>query len=419
MTDYAISIRNVSKIYKVYSHPSDVLMEAITRRTRHREFWALNDISLDVDRGEVVGIIGRNGAGKSTLLRIVAGTLDATTGSVEVKGKVSAIMALGTGFNMELTGRDNILLSGLVLGMTHEELAAKTTEIIAFSGLSDFIDQPCKTYSSGMVARLAFSIASSINPDILIVDEALATGDMVFNVKSYARMKSIARSGATVFFVTHSLAQIYELCDRAVLIEHGKLLASGEPRLIGQTYEDLLHKEMEAAASTGTCAPLASIAEHSDEKLDSQVKIKSVSFLDENGGFARSLKGGRRYRIVITVESIGAVKNISVGFNIKTQMGTVVYGTSTAVQGKFFDFAVGENSDVTFEFCCELGLGSYFLSAGAAEALTPEEEIKNYIMRDFYHDAIFFDVTDSPMFAGLANLHSRYRGSVDERSLAL
>src|SRR5262249_27520198 len=209
------------------------------------------------------------------------------------------------------------------------------------------------------------------------------------------------------------------LCDRAVLIEHGKLLASGEPRLIGQMYEDLLHKEMEAAASTTASAPLASIAEHSDEKLNSQVKIKSVSFLDENGELARSLKGGRGYRIVITVQSIAAAKNVSVGYNIKTQMGTVVYGTSTAVQGKFLDFAVGQISDVTFEFCCELGLGSYFLSAGVAEALTPEEEIHNYIMRDFYHDAIFFAVTDSPTFAGLANLHSRYRGSVDERSLAL
>lgn len=404
MTAIAISIRNLSKVYKVYQRPADILRELLTRSKRHREFWALRDISLDVKRGEVVGVIGRNGAGKTTLLRIIAGTLDANSGTVDVKGKVSAIMALGTGFNMDLTGRENILIGGLVQGLTHEEVDAKAQEIIEFSGLGDFIDQPCKTYSSGMIARLAFSVASSIEPDILIVDEALATGDMVFNVKSYARMRRIARSGATVLLVTHSLPQIYELCDRAILIDQGRVAMIGEPRIVGQTYEDLLHKEMEAAAAVAA-APIS-------EKLATPIALKgfvieTTQFVDQDGRPARALQSGDTYRLVIRGKAAGPLVAASLGFTIFTSMGTKIYSTSSAVHGSLNDFEAGEQAEAVFEFKCNLGAGSYHLTVETSDRDNGTDAAALADVQDL-SNAVFFDVIVGRLFAGLVDLDSKF-----------
>jgi lipopolysaccharide transport system ATP-binding protein len=403
----AISIRNLSKVYKVYLRPVDILWELFTRKSRHREFWALRDVSVDVKRGEVIGVIGRNGAGKTTLLRIIAGTLDASSGSIEVNGKVSAIMALGTGFNLDLSGRENILIGGLVQGLTHDEVAAKTQDIIDFSGLRDFIDQPCKTYSSGMIARLAFSVAASIDPDILIVDEALATGDMVFNVKSYARMRRIARSGATVLLVTHSLAQIYELCDRAILIENGSVAMIGEPRVVGQAYEDLLHKEMEAAAAvtapTAAAVPVA-------QTLAEPVRLKgfvvdSVQFSDLQGRPVRSLNSGETYRITIRGGATGPMKNASLGYKIRTQLGTEIYGTSAAELGRGLDLDAGQRAEAVFEFKCDLGGGSYYLTISTSEGDGPGDE-SAIADSTSLTNAVFFDVTGVKIFAGIVDLDS-------------
>jgi lipopolysaccharide transport system ATP-binding protein len=402
VTTLAISIRNLSKVYKVYQRPADILRELLTRAKRHREFWALRDVSLDVKRGEVVGVIGRNGAGKTTLLRVIAGTLDASAGTVDVKGKVSAIMALGTGFNPDLTGRENILIGGLVQGLTHEEVDAKAQEIIDFSGLADFIDQPCKTYSSGMIARLAFSVASSIDPDILIVDEALATGDMVFNVKSYARMRRIARSGATVLLVTHSLAQIYELCDRAILIEHGRVVMIGEPRVIGQAYEDMLHKEMEAAAAVAPSAQALSAPVEKEGFV-----VEAIQFTDQAGRAVRTLNSGEVYHITARGRATAPLKSASLGYILRTQMGSEIYGTSSADQGHFLDLHTGQRAEAVFEFKCELGTGSYYLTITTAEG--------NDVRRGFaapdptdLTNAVFFDVVAGRQFAGVVDLKSEF-----------
>lgn len=391
-------------MYKVYNKPSDLLLELVTRRARHEEHWVLRDVSLDIQRGEVVGVIGRNGAGKTTLLRIIAGTLDANGGQIDINGKVSAIMALGAGFNMELTGRENILIGGLVLGMTHEQMAAKTDEIIAFSGLGEAIDWPCKTYSSGMIARLGFSVASSVEAEILIVDEALATGDMVFNAKSYARMRAIAKSGTTVLFVTHSLAQIYELCDRAVLLEHGRVITTGEPKTVGETYEKMLYAQMNNEA-----APAASIVQLHEGPLVSNTNFfQDVRFLDDQDRAVTNLKYGVNYRLMLRVCAQKRIKNAGVGFYITTALGTRLYGTSQPVQGMTCPLEADETRLFEFRFTSRFKSGTYFLSAAVIDIVNPAQSVQFYEMMEIVTDSIVFTAFSDHVFDGVFDMDFRY-----------
>ncbi|MBY5774953.1 ABC transporter ATP-binding protein [Rhizobium leguminosarum] len=408
-SDIAIRVSGLGKMYRMYSRASDLLWELLSRKTRHREHWALRDISFEVGKGEVVGVIGRNGAGKTTLLRIIAGTLDQTSGTVDVKGRVSAIMVLGTGFNMDLSGRENILLGGLVLGMTHDEIAAKTEDIINFSGLQEFIDSPCREYSSGMVARLAFSIAVSVDPDILIVDEALSTGDMIFNAKSYARMRQIARSGATVLFVTHSLQQIYDLCDKAILLERGGVAAVGEPRTVGYLYEQKVHEEM--AALNQTNAPVLQIGNLvSSENRKAAITNVEVLSLTTKERTSR-LKDGDEYLIHITVEAKESVRSVSIGYDIRTQTGVQVYGFSTSNAGVEENLLAGETKEFTFWLRPSLNNGTYFLNVGIAENIHNADHSSYYSMMHFIGDSVTIEgVTDS-IFPGISNMRGKFQSS--------
>ncbi len=400
--DIAIRVRDLGKMYRVYNRPSDILRELVTRRSRHVEHWALKDVSFDVYRGEVVGIIGRNGAGKTTLLRIIADTLDKTCGTVEVQGRVSAIMVLGTGFNMDLAGRENILLGGLCLGMTHEEIESKTDAIIAFSGLKEFIDAPCKTYSSGMLARLAFSIAASVDPDILIVDEALSTGDMMFAAKSFSRMREIAESGATVLLVTHSLQQIYEMCDRAVLLEGGRVTAIGNPREVGYIYEQNIAEEV--ALLNKARPPLRVIGAETADNSSAKAHITSAEIFNGDGKSARRLYDGKTYTIRVIVRCLEAIQKASIGYNIRTELGVRIYSFSTQDSGIPISLNAGETVQFDFILPAKLNNGTYIFNFAISEGDTT-----NFWMVHILADAIFVEAETTSRFSGLVNL----KGSFD------
>ena len=240
----AVVVKNLSKIYKIYRHPADMLKEMVFRKSYHQEFKALDRLTFEIKKGEVVGIIGRNGSGKSTLLKIISGTLDKSSGEVRVKGRISTILELGLGFNPEYTGRENIYNGAMVLGMSKKEIDRKIKSIIDFSELDDFIDRPFKTYSTGMQARLTFSVASAIEPEILIIDEALAAGDMFFVTKCMDRITKMCRSGATVLFVSHALPLVQKLCQRAIYLERGRIIKDGPAFDVCQLYEQSIMQEI-------------------------------------------------------------------------------------------------------------------------------------------------------------------------------
>lgn len=356
----AIQVRNLTKVYPLYASPSDLLREVVFRKRRHQEFCALKDISFDVARGEVVGVVGRNGAGKSTLLKILAGTLNKTSGDVKMNGACSAILELGTGFNEEYTGRENIYMGGLCQGLSRKEVDKKIDWIIDFSELEDVIDQPFKTYSSGMRARLTFSVAISIQPDIFIVDEALAAGDILFVSKCMTRIREIVASGATVFFVTHSLATVYELCTRALLLDEGTLIMDSEPRAVGDAYELLLARQRDKHA------PKRSIQERMQAKVhhSGAATIERITLLDEYGCETSVLDFRKWYEVKVTVRCQKDIEDLSVGFMIQNPFGDKVYNKNTASDQILIPGKAGHLHVVGFRFLNLLADGNYVLGAG-------------------------------------------------------
>ncbi len=410
----AIVASNLSKAFRVYAHPKDMLVEFLTRKTRHCEFAALTDVSFEVGRGEIVGILGRNGAGKSTLLKVLAGTLEASSGTSAVHGRISAILELGTGFHPDYTGRENALLGAVCLGMTRREARERIGSIIEFAELGEFIDRPFRTYSSGMQARLTFATAVAITPEVLIVDEALAVGDARFQLRCFDRIRQMREAGCTILFVSHSVEQVTALCTRAMLLEKGRLLEIGTPDFVTRAYHKLLFgQQFTAVASTtdtsstdtSTTAEVTpatvAVADDACAMGTGAWRISSVELLNESGESVDVLRPRGRYVLRFRARGDIGLHDLCVGFLVRNAQGLVVFGTDSRIaNGARLEAHAGEELVATLRFTCHLGGGSYFVSYGLAH----EDGTKI----DFRYDALPITVatTQGIYDASLADLDS-------------
>lgn len=384
MKDKAIEIQNVGKEYMVYDRPTDRFKEALslTHKSYHKSFYALDEVNLDVYRGECVGIIGTNGSGKSTLLKIVTGVLNPTKGNVRINGKISALLELGTGFNQEYTGIENIYLSGTMLGYSREEMDKKVQQIEEFAEIGDFIYQPVKTYSSGMFARLAFAVAINVEPDILIVDEALSVGDIFFQAKCYRKFNEFKENNKTILFVSHDLGSVLKYCDRCLLLNKGKQVALGKAKQVVDIYRKILVNQFDDVAED---TQNALENENSIKKLESdnawkeQVTLnpnyveygekegEMIDFgvFDENGILTNSIYKNKKFTIKIRYRFNKDIQNPIFAYTIKDLKGMEITGTNTMLENNTIEYAKrGQNGIVTFEQEMVLQGGQYLISFG-------------------------------------------------------
>ncbi len=397
-SDIDIRVRDLSKVYRIYEKPEDRLVQMATlgRVRRFTEFPALTGISFDIRRGETVGIVGRNGCGKSTLLQIICGTLQPSAGSVEVTGRISALLELGAGFNGEFTGRENVYMNGAILGFSRAEMDERFAAIADFAGIGDFIERPVKTYSSGMFVRLAFAVATAVEPDILVVDEALSVGDEAFQRKCFARIEAIKERGGTILFVSHSAQTIVQLCDRAILLDGGEKLMEGPPKQVVGQYQRLINLTEAAAAQarrdiqTGGCAPPESPApadetagpetdsplEWFDPDLVTQSKvdyapcgavIRDVRVTTLSGRRINVLRTGHDYLYRFDVDFTDDLVNVAFGMLIKTPSGLELGGASTIHSRQTVPVVRrGDTAAIQYRFTCSLMPHTYFANAGVS-----------------------------------------------------
>ena len=433
-SDVAISVSHVSKHHAMFARPEDRLKQIVVPRLERligrpprryfRDFAALSDVSLEVRRGETVGIVGRNGSGKSTLLQIICGTLRPTAGEVSVDGRVAALLELGAGFNPDFTGRENVLLNAAILGLSRAEIDRRFDDIAEFADIGDFIEQPVRTYSSGMYVRLAFATAINVDPDILVVDEALAVGDEAFQRKCFARIEDIRRGGGTILLVSHSAQSVVQLCDRAVLLDAGEKLLDGAPKLVTGQYQRLMNatgtdaQRIREDIRAGRLAPEASTANEDKpvadlDAFDPNLKSPSRVDYDQAGATIRDVRivngagrqvniltSGGRHWLEYRVDFDRDLQSVDFGTLIKTTTGIELGGASTNLNGPSLDVVAGQSILVRMGFDCPLAPGTYFLNAGTRARLDGELRYAHRIL-----DALSFRVvTDGPV---------TYTGTID------
>ena len=345
----AVEFQGVSKSYAIYDQPGDRLKEllSLNRLKRHKNFWALHDATFAVERGETFCIVGENGSGKSTLLQIVAGILRPTSGTAAVNGRVSALLELGTGFNPEFSGRDNVYLNGSILGLTNRQIDERYGEIAAFAEIGDFINQPVKTYSSGMVVRLAFAVAISVDPDILLVDEALAVGDIYFRQRCMRKVHELRSRGVTILFVSHAVSDVKAIGDRVLWLDRGRVVEIGAPErvipkyLAAMTEKDSAYLQHRSEAAVGgkratIVAPeIVETIPNVDHRYgDGRAEVIGIAVLDERGEPAHLLEPLSRITVRISVRAKDEVAMPMVGFMLRNQLGIDFSGTNTAREGQ-------------------------------------------------------------------------------------
>lgn len=409
----SIQVRNIGKYYKSYPSQNARFQEWFLpwAGTRHEKKWVLREINLDVHQGESVGIIGMNGAGKSTLLKIIVGTTVPSTGQVSFHGSVSALLELGMGFHPEFTGRQNVFTSGQLMGYSRAEIAACMSHIEDFAEIGDAINAKVRTYSSGMRVRLAFSVATMKRPDILIVDEALSVGDTYFQHKSFSRIKEFIKKGTTLLFVSHSKAAVQTICNRAVLLDHGRILKMGMPEEIMDYYNAMLgDPEARNIQQNRTQDGHAQIVSGTGEARTMDIFLENAA-----GQRAEVFKVGEPVVLHVRFQAVEAVEHMVCGFAIKDVLGQDIYGTNTFYFDTGLDgMEAGEEAEVEFRFPLNIGTGNFSICVALTAGETHLEG--NY---EWKERAVVFQVVNvgKPYFVGLSSLDaeavlsSRRRGT--------
>ncbi|MDD3205952.1 MAG: ABC transporter ATP-binding protein [Lachnospiraceae bacterium] len=388
--DIAIQVSHVDKIYKLYDKPMDRLKEALglTRKKRYVEHYALHDVDITIHQGECLGIIGTNGSGKSTILKIITGVLNPTKGDITVNGRISALLELGAGFNMEYTGIENIYLNGTMIGFSREEITAKMDDILEFADIGDFVHQPVKTYSSGMFVRLAFAVAINIDPEILIVDEALSVGDVFFQAKCYHKFEEFKKMGKTILFVSHDLSSISKYCDKVVLLNQGKKLGEGTPKEMIDAYKRVLvgqyivEDNKEEAENTGKRLlddpDLVEAANKKKKKVqtegvnpdmleygEKEAEVTEFYITDNKGVRATAVMKNEEFAIHMKVKFHQDIAAPIFAFSFKNIRGTEITGTNTMFEKAYLEASkVGEQKEIIFTQKMTLQGGEYLLSFG-------------------------------------------------------
>jgi lipopolysaccharide transport system ATP-binding protein len=394
----AIEIQNLSKIYKIYSNRYDRLKEWFSPKgkTYYDKFVALNNINLSIPQGKVFGIIGMNGAGKSTLLKILTGTTSPTTGSYSFQGRLQALLELGTGFHGELTGRENVIVNGKLVGITEEQIKEKMDDIAAFSELGDFFDKTVRTYSSGMYVRLAFALASSLDPNIFIIDEALSVGDAYFQQKCLKRIREIRDRGTTILFVSHDPSIIKVLCDEVVLLNKGSVHSQGQPQEMLEEYTGLLaiHNDAAGKLQRGSFGTL--------ESGNIKAKITEIVTKNKEGQPSSVFMVGQEAKVVIRVKFNAPLKNPTVGILVRDRVGYDVFGTNSFLLGQQTgNYETGQTAEFAFSLPLGIGEGEYTITAAIHAADNHLEECFHWVDR-----VSLFKVIRSPdvQFTGVCAL---------------
>lgn len=391
-----VLVHNVSKLYKLYRRPSDRLREALPfgPRKLHRDFWALREISLQADKGETLALVGPNGSGKSTLLQIVAGILQPTQGRVVTRGRIAALLELGAGFNPEFTGRENVYLNGEIMGLSRAEIERAMPSIEAFAEIGEFIARPVKEYSSGMYVRLAFATAIHVDPEILIVDEALAVGDAVFANRCVRKFEELRERRITVLFVSHDLGLVKQLSDRAILLLNGRIEAQGTPNDVINRYIGLVLEKQQASQEK------QQRFDASFRHGDGASEILGVDLLNAQGEPVVSVGSGETVTVRVRTRFHQERCDPMVGILIRTRIGMDVYGTNTRIEKVHLgSYQGGDELEVDFQFPCWLTPQQY--------TLTVATQNPDGSSHDWLDDVIPFEVVDTRVAAGVANLRAR------------